>query len=66
MGFEIRVPRAMMPGRLWPAGARLLRDPERTAGERGGTDRRHPPPPRDEDVELAVRERLYGTRTHAR
>jgi hypothetical protein len=65
MGFEIRVPRAMTPGRLWPAGVRPFRNSS------GATDRReaepgNPPPPREEDVELAVRERLYGTRAHAR
>jgi hypothetical protein len=66
MGFEIRVPRAVMPGRLWPAGARPFRDAQDTSSEREGADQTHQSPPREEDVELAVRERLYGTRPHAR
>ncbi len=66
MGFAIRVPRAVVPGRLWPAGVRLFRYPRSPANERDEADRTHQPPPGDEDVELAVRERLYGTHPRAR
>ncbi len=71
MAFEIRVPRGMAFGWLRPAGVRMLGAAANGGdGLNGGDgDDRVPAPPlapRDQDVELAVRERLYGTRPNPR
>jgi hypothetical protein len=60
MAFEIRVPMGAAFGRLRPTAVRMFRA---APGSTDGHDRVEPtapPGPREEDVELAVREYLYG------
>jgi hypothetical protein len=63
---EVRVPRALALGRLAPSAYRAIR----TAPARlqVSPEAPEPDPEREspEDVELAVRERLYGTRSGSR
>jgi hypothetical protein len=66
MAFEIRVPRAMALGRLRPSAVRVFRGAPGRLVVRSSTERRRPAPIPAEDVELEVRERLYGARTGAR
>jgi hypothetical protein len=65
MAFEIRVPRSVSFDRLRPP-LRALRSAPARLHVRGERDRRRPAPIPAEDVELAVRERLYGSRPGAR
>jgi hypothetical protein len=62
MAFEIRVPMAMVFGRLRPTAVRVFRAAPEEADGHDRAPRTSQPAPRDEDVELAVREHLYGTR----
>lgn len=66
MAFEIRVPRSVNLGRLGPSAIRALRSAPVRLQVRPGEERRPAAPVPDEDVELAVRERLYGARTSSR
>jgi hypothetical protein len=66
MVFEIRVPRSMTLARLRPSAARAFRAAPRRLGVRSAPERRRPAPILAEDVELEVRERLYGARRGAR
>jgi hypothetical protein len=64
--FEIRVPRALAGVRISSVAARAIRSsprPVESGREPGHADPEAAPA---EDVELAVRERLYGTRTRPR
>ena len=60
MAFEIRVPSGIAFGRLRPTGVRVLKAAPDGANGRDRMGRAPSSPPRDEDVELAVREHLYG------
>jgi hypothetical protein len=64
--FELRVPRAPALGRLGPSAYRVLRDAPGRLNGRPHAAAPPPPPPSVEDVELAVRERLYGGRPRVR
>jgi hypothetical protein len=66
MAFEIRVPWGIAFGRLRPTGPRVLSAAPNGADEHDRLQRTPPLPPGDEDVELAVREHLYGTRPNPR
>jgi hypothetical protein len=66
MAFEIRVPRGIAIGRLRPTGFRMLKAAPDGANAHDRVERTPPPRPRDEDVELAVREHLYGSRPSGR
>jgi hypothetical protein len=70
---EIRVPKALALGRLGPSAYRLFRaapgrlqarpDPRAPSSARASFERTQPDA---EDIEQAVRERLYGARSGSR
>lgn len=64
--FEIRVPRALAGARIGSVAARAIRSSPRPVESRREPDHADPEATPPEDVELAVRERLYGTRTRPR
>jgi hypothetical protein len=64
MAFEIRVPRPMTLGRLRPTAVRVFRAAPIRRGLR--PEDRVPARMPGEDVELEVRERLYGIRSGSR
>jgi hypothetical protein len=64
--FEIRVPRALAVGRISSAASRVIRPNPKPVESRREPERLDPEAVPPEDVELAVRERLYGTRARAR
>jgi hypothetical protein len=66
MAFEIRVPRSMTLGRLRPSAVRVFRAAPGRLGVRSAPERPQPAAIRAEDVELEVRERLYGSRPGVR
>ena len=66
MAFEIRVPRSMALGRLRPSAVRVFRAAPGRLHVRSAPERGRPAPLPAEDVELEVRERLYGARPGAR
>jgi hypothetical protein len=66
MAFEIRVPKSMALGRLRPSAVRVFWAAPGRLGVRSAPERRRPAPVLAEDVELEVRERLYGARPGAR
>jgi hypothetical protein len=63
---EIRLPRTLALGRLGPSAYRVIRTAPARLQVR--PEAREPDPERQspEDVELAVRERLYGARSGSR
>jgi hypothetical protein len=66
MAFAIRIPWSTSLGRLGPSAARAIRSSPVRLHARAETDGEQPAPVRDEDVELAVREHLYGARSSSR
>jgi hypothetical protein len=67
MAFAIRVPKSVTLGRLRPPAARAFRAaPIRRRGHRPEDPRHVPAGMSGEDVELEVRERLYGIRSTSR
>jgi len=66
MAFEIRVPRSIVFGRLRPSAVRVFRAAPGRLQVGSAPERRRSAPLPAEDVELEVRERLYGARPGAR
>jgi hypothetical protein len=64
--FEIRVPRALAGARIGSVAARAIRSTPSPVERRQEPERSDPSVVPPEDVELAVRERLYGSSPRAR
>ena len=63
MAFAIRVPRTMALGRLAPSAVRVIRSAPAKLHVRSEASDRNPEPVPEVDVELEVREHLYGERS---
>jgi hypothetical protein len=66
MAFELRVPRTMALGRLGPSAVRVIRSAPVKLHVRSESGDRQPPETPAVDVELEVREHLYGVRSGTR
>ena len=67
MAFEIRVPRTMALGRLGPSAVRVIRSaPAKLHVRSESSARQAAPEVPAVDVELEVREHLYGVRSGSR